>query len=44
MKYLPVRERMPFWVKLALALLGIGAIGYLSGAFMIHEMFGVKAK
>jgi hypothetical protein len=43
MKYRQVRERMPLWVKLALAILGIGAIAYISGALMIDEMLGIKA-
>ena len=30
MKYRPVPERMPFWVKLALAILAIGTITYTS--------------
>lgn len=42
MKYRAVRERMPLWVKLALAILGVGAIIYVGGVFMIDEMLGVK--
>ncbi len=44
MKYRAARERMPLWVKLALAILGIVAIAYVSGALMIDEMLGVKAR
>jgi hypothetical protein len=35
---------MPLWVKLALAILGICAIVYVSGALMVDEMLGVKAR
>lgn len=44
MRYRAARERMPLWVKLALAILGIGAIAYVSGALMIDELLGVKAR
>lgn len=44
MKYRATRERMPLWVKLALAILGICAIVYVSGALMVDEMLGVKAR
>ena len=43
MKYRAVRERMPLWVKLALAILGIIAIVYVSGVLMVDEMLGTKS-
>jgi hypothetical protein len=43
MKYRAARERMPLWVKVALAILGIGVIAYVSGAVMVDQMLGVKA-
>ncbi len=43
MKYRAVRERMPLWVKLALAILGIGVVVYVSGVLMVDEMLGIKS-
>ena len=38
MKYRPMRESMPLWVKLALAGIAVGTILYVSGAIVIEEM------
>jgi hypothetical protein len=38
MKQLQPRESSPLWVWLALVLIGLGAIAYLTGYLMIEEM------
>ena len=38
MKQLQPREASPLWVWLALVLIGLGSIAYLTGYLMIEEM------
>jgi hypothetical protein len=42
MKLNQLRESTPLWVWLALALMGLGAVAYLSGYFMIDELLSTR--
>jgi hypothetical protein len=42
MKQHQPRESAPLWVWLTLALMGLGAVAYLSGYFMIDELLSAR--